>query len=643
MLSLPFGARQVLGLLVAGIVLASLILVSLFKPFVPDYDGLAYYGWADIIRQWLMGEGDGKFTLKGSEYSARFWPITNGPGVYFVALFGDLLDKNLAPAFLHGFYLLVGAFYIQRLRGTWYALGMVALLCGNSFFFRLFTSLTSDFGVGVWLMAFMATVAGEQAGRRRALWVLVPIGISLRTVDAAFIISIAGAYVLAEIVLYRRYSSVKSSLVEFGLPLFLTAAVLSSQFLMAFDYVRSTTFGVSADAWKSVGGVATRMDVVERYLEFMQLYHGWILYALVLAVVGVAFLRGESRRDAMRSIVIAGAVMAPLVTAGALHIQVAFWVYVAIIFMILEVARHLLMSSSFGGRKTLVISIAGLALGASFLVMLADSWRRESRYLGQLSEYSELNETMLGVVRKGADVSYVATNYVGIGTISTAGISLALGRRLEDGNVRNVYTKGMPVDHYFDFDDRVNLFVAAHQDYNFPPHFGINEKTAEMAARFPAEAGELGFRHVAEVSERGRFFDIWYRPGLLVFPEFIAHGDKWIAGGLPLQLGSSALCGESRISGAITLDLMFPSVPDVPEFRPPFEMRLVDAKGATVARSIVETAGTHKVDVPLANVACGNYRMVFNQSFTTAHDARGLSALLQGQSASLKFDQKKYP
>lgn len=632
--------RLVLLLTVAGLVLASLSLISQFMPFVPDYDGLTYYALAELVQQWLMGEADGRLWISASRY-VDYWPITNGPSVYFAALFGDLLHGNRAPIFLHAMYLLAFLAYVVRARGVWFATAAIALLCGQGMFYRLFTTLTSDFGVGLWLVALLVAMASEGPERRRILWFLVPIGLALRTVDAVFIVCVATASLVAEWLVYRRPIALKTMAWHIGLPLAVSAAVLWRQFVAAFYYVRETTMGDSAESWKSVGGVSTHLDVLNRYIEFVQYYHPWTLWVLVLALVACPLMRGDQRRAALRAVLLGGAVVVPLVTAGALHIQVAFWVYAAVVFVVLETAREVLQTLEPASRRALPRALMIAAIAVSFWTMLSTAWTREVHYLRQLSEYQRLTKPIVHLVAQAEDIQYMATNYFGIGPLASAGIALASGRKLHEANVRNVYAKGLALDHYMQFSDTVNLYVAARRNYFFPKHFGINDHVAEIAERLQREADQRGFLHVGQAADRGRVFDMWYRPGAVLFPEFAAYGDQWIGQRLPVRIGTPSLCGTHTVSGTLTLNLMLPAVTEAPAFLPPFAARLVDAHGATWARMVARHPGAQVVDLPLAGLACGDYELVFDQQFSTAADPRRLSALLQGHAAEFKVDRPR--
>ncbi|HVR55111.1 MAG TPA: hypothetical protein VMS38_35655, partial [Pseudorhodoferax sp.] len=188
------------------------------------------------------------------------------------------------------------------------------------------------------------------------------------------------------------------------------------------------------------------------------------------------------------------------------------------------------------------------------------------------------------------------------------------------------------------FDDRLNLFIAARDNYFFPVHFGINDHVAEIAVRMAEQGRALGFRPIAGVAKKGMTFDLWYRPGVIVYPQYEAYGDQWISKSLSVALGTPALCGADTVSGHVKLDLMFPMVAEAPDFRPPFHVQLVDERDQVVARSLVAAAGRQAVELALRNVGCGSYRVVFDQQFSTAADPRRLSALLQGHASALRFD-----
>lgn len=639
-------ARPLLLLLTLGLALSSLALVSNFSPFIPDFDGLHYFQLAEQVREWILGKGDGKLWIANSNSFLTGWPITNGPSVYFVAFFGELLNKNIAPVAINTIYLATFSWYVARIRGPWYALAACALLCAHSLFFRLFTTLTTEFGVGLWLVAFLITIDLKTSDRKWALWALVPIGLAMRTIDVVFVFCTTFAYLACQLIFFRRPGIFKNAAWQIGAPLLICVFVLWSQIETTFDYMQLASTGFSAAAWKSLAGVETRSDVVIRYFEYLWLYNPLVPSLFAIALVSLFRRTHGWQKDSLQVVALAVSVMTPLLLAASLNIQVVFWVYAAMVFSIIEIiwitARDGVTVDHSRGSSALKCLSAIILIGALGYA-LPKSWAREAGYLAELSEQSQISRSISSTIKASEDIRSIATNYAGNGPLGNVGIGYASGRLFQYGGVRDFYTKNLDASSYVNFDESLNLFVAARENYSFPVHFGINDRIAETNA-FMAKNGEsMGFRQISSVVQKGKAFDLWYRPGIVVFPEFAATRDPWIAERLSFQVGTSSFCGDRRVSGTITLDLMFPSVAATPTFAPPFKVSVVDSTGNTLYQTSVGQAGTSQATLALQGVPCGELRAVFDKSFSSSADPRRLSAILQGYSAKLRFDAKSPP
>lgn len=627
----------VVGIFVAMLVSASLALVSHFTPFVPDYDGLSYYGFADHVKRWMLGEGDGRVWMSLVNRHIEYWPLTNGPSVYLAAIFGDLVHRNYLPLLANAVYLAIFASYMVRLRGGAYTLVVVVLLCSNTFIFRLFTTFTSEFAVGLWIIVFLATLSSDFSRRGWALALLVTIGVAVRAVDVVFILGATMAFALTRLVLMREAAHAGRTLAQVFIPLLVTLPLFWDHYSVAFDYVRSVSFGDTAEAWKSLAGVSGRLDVALRYFDHLNEYNPLIHWLFAGAVVFRSLPGSSGRREvALVSALFAG-VAGPLMLASSLNVQVVFWVYAAMIFVIAELLHRPLAHGTSGAHTKRALSLAVVLLVViSLLLTLPPAWTREVRHLRQIADYSRIGERIWAEIGSAADIHNVASNYYGIGPLDVAGLRFVSGRKLDYKGVRDYFSRGIAPASYLKFDDSLNLFISAHDDYSFPPHFGINDVVAETHREMLVRGKSLGFRRVARISDRGRGFDLWYRPGMVPFLPFESYLDFWVGERLPVQIGDPALCGAETLSGRISLHLEFPGVDD-PAYKQPFEVTLVNDGGEVISGSVVDEAGRVKLDFDVLGIRCGDYRFHFSHQFSTAADPRRLSALYLGHDTALRF------
>lgn len=640
-----FDEKKLIWMLVALISIASLALVSVFSPFVPDYDGLAYFNQAKALREYFFystGEGVYRDNPLMGVSGLWLWPVTNGPGVYAAAFLSEILGANYVPIFVNSLGVVVFSLALISRRGAGYATVVLILLCSNLFFFRLFTTLTSEFLVGLWLFLFLLFASDEDRSSSFYVWVLIFIGFALRTINVVFVVAISCALIINLAFVESGWRRIRMYVACVAPPLMVVAALQWQHIQAVANYMLQASYGVSAASWRSLSGVSGRMDVFFKYVEYLILYNRAVVFLFVLAVLWGVFFCGKRRTKIAKSILIAVCAVVPLFFAQSLNVQVVFWVYAAMVFVVAEVGAKFWESVNAIRVRKLIASVACLGLLVGWLSSSAASWKQETRHLGHLSKLTDIKRSVVREFLDAPDVKYFASNYRGVGPLDLYGLNFNEKWSLQDGGVFDIYTKGKSVDAYLDINDKVNLFVVAHQNYFFPHHFGVNDVISETRRAFEMVGPKKGFKRVAEIREQGRVFDLWYRPGMNVFLQFLEYGDYWVASMVPVRIGTSRLCRDNLISGEIEYDLSFPRVAEDSYFSPPFVVMLKNEEGGVVGSAIVNQFGESKVRIKISGVSCGNYFLSIDKHFSTVRDPRPLSAILNRYSSSLYFDNSNF-
>jgi len=631
--------------MLALISLSAIVLINQFAPYIPDYDGLDYFRVAKIMNGWLFLPSDYRIWVKAANDFAFFWPISNALSVFIAAIFYHTIDTNLLPALINTLYLFLFAAYLTKIRSASYVYMATLLLCSHTLFFRLFTTFTTEFSVGLWIFAFLLTLISNHERRGIYLAALIVFGLLLRTIDVVFILMAVFAYAVIQYALWKDRQQMFITLRYVGLSLLLSAPLFFQHYKVAFEYVYSVSFGATAASWKSLGGVSDRYDVILQYAKFIFLYNPLVIPVTVLITAFCFYSKGISRRSVALVTGISLAVCFPLLMASSLNIQVVFWVYSALIFITCELGFSLFHAVA-EKRNNSTISTAikniflfCISLGCVFF--LARSWNYEVPYLRQQRDISKIADDISAILDTEPGTPTIATNYFGVGALDAPGLAWSRSSNYSYGGIDDIYSKDKNPAEYLKLKEATSFFIAAHENYLFAPHFGINDHIKETHHLFSVKSSELGFRKVQEISRDGRDFDIWYRPGVQAHLQYASFGDNWISWKLPLTIGSKKLCAGDRLSGTLSFSVSFQN-PDLPDYAPPFLITVHSKNSEDVLSSaVVNKYGVVNVALNLKNIACGKYELSIDKAFSTKADTRKLSAQFIKLESSLKFDSNQ--
>lgn len=625
--------------------LGAIVLINQFAPYIPDYDGLDYFRVAKIMNGWLFSSSDYRIWSKLANDFVFFWPISNALSVFIAAIFYHTIDTNLLPALINTLYLFLFAAYLTKIRSASYAYVATLLLCSHTLFFRLFTTFTTEFSVGLWIFAFLLTLISNHDRRGIYLAALTIIGLLLRTIDVVFILMSVSAYTVIHYALWKDRQHIFTTLRYVGLSLLLTAPLFFQHYKIAFEYVYSVSFGATAASWKSLGGVTDRYDVILQYAKFLFLYNPLVIPVTILIAAFGFYSEEMSRRSAALVIGISLAVCFPLLMASSLNIQVVFWVYTALIFIACELGFSLFHAVSEKHNNPPIsvtvrnIFVFCISLGSIFF--LTRSWNYEVPYLRQQRDISKIAFDISMILDSEPGIPTIATNYYGVGALDVPGLAWRKSSNYAYGSIDDIYSKNKKPAEYLELKENTNFFIAAHENYFFAPHFGINDHIKETHRLFSERSSVMGFKKVREISRDGRSFDIWYRPGVQAHLQYASFGDKWISWKLPLEIGSERNCAGERVSGTLNVSVDFPN-PDLPGYAPPFLISVYDKKSEGVISSVaVNKYGVENAVFNLKNIACGKYELSIDKAFSTKSDSRELSALFIKLESALKFDAAK--
>jgi hypothetical protein len=427
-----------------------------------------------------------------------------------------------------------------------------------------------------------------------------------------------------------------------GLSLFLTAPFFFQHYKVAFEYVYSASFGATAASWKSLGGVSDRYDVILQYGRLLFVYNPLVLPAAALIGGFSFFSKALSWRTVALVTGISLSVCFPLLMASSLNIQVVYWVYASLIFIICELG-FLFFQADINIKKipcTVIIvkntCIAGVLFVCVFF--LARSWNYELPYLAQQHHISKIAYDISAVLDSEPGKPTIAANYRGVGALDMLGLAWNKRENFFYGGIEDIYSKNKQPTDYLELKEATNFFITAHENYFFAPHFGINEHIRETHRLFIEKSAELGFRKVQEISRDGRKFDIWYRPSVQAYLQYANFEDNWISRNLPIKVGTEKLCSGEKISGKLNFSVNFPN-PNLPSYTPPFliTVRSENAKDI-LASAIVDNFGIANIVLDLKNIVCGEYELSIDKAFSTKADPRELSAQFIKIESTFKFD-----
>lgn len=635
--------NKVIWLTIALISLSAIVLINQFSPYIPDYDGLGYFHVAKLMNGWLYESSGHLIWTEFANTYISFWPISNALSVFIAAVFYHTIDLNVLPTLINAIYLFLFATYLTKIRPASYVLIVILLLCSTTLFFRLFTTLTTEFSVGLWIFSFLLTLVSSHERRGIYLAALTIIGLLLRTIDVVFILMAVTAYLSIHYLLWHDRQHVLATLRSVGLSLLLTAPLMFQHYLVAYQYVYNASFGATAASWKSLGGVSDRYDVIQQYARFLSLYNPFIIPATFLITALAFYSKALHNRSIVLIIGLALAVSFPLLMASSLNIQVVFWIYASLIFMVCELGFLFYYTDAEKPRKSLLsvlvfknVFLVCISLGCIFF--LVRSWNYEVPYLRQQQDISKISFDISKVFDNEPSTPTVAANYRGVGALDITGLAWRKDGNYAYGGINDIYSKNKKPAEYLALKETTNFFITAHENYFFAPHFGINDHIKETHRLFSEKSSEMGFRQVKEISRDGRDFDIWYRPGVQAHLQYASFGDNWISWKLPLDIGNEELCNGSRVSGKLNFSASFPS-PNLTTYAPPFIVTVRNKKsGEVVSTGIVNEYGIANTSLNVEKIDCGKYELSIDKSFSTKADPRELSAQFIKLESILKFE-----
>jgi hypothetical protein len=627
-----------LNFIILGIIfIVSIIMMGKYSPYIMDYDGLMYFNFAKSVNSWLFIGGNNRFWIDLAENSTKYWPISNGIAVYFAAIFLNVVSANYVPIIFNSLCFFIFLIYISKIKSQKYILISSFLIFSNLLLFRISNTLTTEFSVGIWMFSFLVALDSNAKNRYLYLVILAILGLLSRTIDIVFILMSTASYTAIHYIQFKDRRRLIETVKSIGLTLLITAPLFYNNYRVAYDYVYQTSFGWTAESWKSLAGVSDRYDVLKQYFKSIYLYNHFIFPILF---VSLFFNIVRNRKEILKKLAVFGAAVSicvPLLVASSLNIQVVFWVYVCIVFVIAENINIILEKES-SKKKSYRCDIFRIYLflfSVLFLFYVVKSWNYESSYLNRqkvISETAIQINKMLSLEPGGAVVS---SNYRGVGPLDLIGLAFYNSDQYTYGGIEDIYSKNKtPVD-YIKLKSDNNFFIAARENYFFAPHFGINHHIKEIYELFDQNSAGLGYKKIAELSNQGRYFDIWYKPGAHGYP---LMSDKWISRYLPLAIGTQKLCGADSVSGTINLSLNFPN-PYSSDFKPPFRLT-IQAKDSEkiLARTVVDHYGATDIAMDVKNVKCGEYQLSIDKFFTTQSDPRELSAQFVKLDGIFRFD-----
>lgn len=615
----------------------SVVMIGKYSPYIVDYDGLMYFNFAKSVNSWLFNGGDHRFWIDLAENSTKYWPISNGIGVYFAALSLNVVSANYIPIFFNSLCFCVFLIYISKLRSQKYILISSLLIFSNLLIFRISNTLTTEFSVGLWIFTFLVTLDSTTKNRALYLIALTIIGLLLRTIDIVFILMSTAAYVTIHYVQFKDRKRIIETVKYVGLTLLITSPLFYKNYRVAYDYVYETSFGWTAESWKSLAGVSDRYDVIKQYLKSIYLYNFFIIPFLVLSLIFNIF---KNKKELLGKIAVLGAAFSiciPLLMASSLNIQVVFWVYVCIVFVISE-NLNIIASSKESQKLLFRIGIFKWNLVLLSFVLffyLVKSWNYENLYLERQKIISDIALDINRILSLDSANSVVSSNYRGVGPLDLIGLAFYASDQYAYGGIEDIYSKNKnPID-YLELKSNNNFYIAARENYFFAPHFGINHYIKEIYELFDQKSVSLGYKKIAELSNQGRYFDIWYKPGVHGYP---LMSDNWISRYLPLAIGTQKLCGTDSVSGTINLSVNFSNLYSS-DFKPPFLVTIQAKDSAKIlARSVVDHYGSADIALDVKNVKCGDYQLSIDKFFTTQEDPRELSAQFVKLDGIFRFD-----
>ena len=526
---------------VAAIAALSLLLIKHFAPFIPDYDGLVYFDFGKSINGWLFNARETGIVVPEAVALVGLLPITNAHGVLGAALLRDVVDLNTIPIVVHGACLLAFLLYISRVRSITYAVSATALLCGHLFFFRLFTTLTSEFVVGLWIFAFLLTLSSDSKHQFWRLTVLTVAGIFIRTVDVVFILSATAAFGFGKLFIQRDSAAAKRVLKPIAIAIVLTLPLFFKHYVVTFNYIYEASFGATAAAWKELSGVSNRFDVIRRYGIYLYMYNPLIMAMLIVTMPLAVFFARTSRKQFALLCLTTLALLTPLFLASSLNVQVVFWPFAAIVLTVCESTALVYMANcERWSRHVLPIrrwapSFFAAVVVVYLAVMLTKSWKYEVPNLAQQKITTNASTELSGWMNMEPGNPLIASNFRGVGSLDVLGLSLARDSNFRYSGMEDVFSKKLMPSEYVQAAKGVNFFIAAHENYYFPVSLGINAQIKATFKAFLEQSQAMGFKKLPLSPLNATKFSLWYRPTAHPMLQFAAYSDNWIAGSMPIR------------------------------------------------------------------------------------------------------------
>jgi hypothetical protein len=617
----------------------SLARVSHFFPYIPVDDGLSYFQQVQSVNNWLFNPGSGAPFADGlfGKQVQLYWPISNSISVYISAFLFDFINHNALPSLINLFYLFLFLIYITKIRSGTYSHSALLLLCAQTLFFRLFSTLTTEFSVGLWIFSYLATLTSKHQHKGIFLAALGFIGLFLRTLDIVFILMALFSYAAILFPSQKNRAAVMATLKYPLLCLILTAPIFYHHYIATYEYIHEASFGISSTAWKSMSGISGRFDVTRLYIKSIFLYNPLLIPLSLSSIALCAGLHAIPLRSMLLTLGISFFVTLPLLLASALNIQVVFWIYTVLTFISCEFTAAIYKKINFKNinlkLNIILHSLYWLGLYTILIVFLHQSWKIETIVMEQDHAISNIAFEMSDILNREPGLPTIASNFFGIGQLDYRGLGWSSNRTLKIGMEAEIFTK-KPASDYLRLRPDTNFYIAAKSNYYFSPIFDINTHIPETYLLFSRQAGGMGFRKIQVVGSAEQNYTIWYRPSV----QADLPAGAWISPTMSLQLGSVKNCGAQRVSGDLDLSADFEN-PAHPGFAPPFLVTLRQPEAPQILSSfLVDKYGLAHIPLAVKHLSCGRYEVAIDKSFSTREDSRTLSAMFVGVSGHLRFD-----
>jgi len=630
--------------IVAFLIYSSTYLISNFTPFIPDWDGLAYFDYVKQNNAFLF---DIQYLSEQKKYGSIF-PITNSLSVFLAVFIYGLFESNYIPLIINGFYLLIFTLYIKYIKNSLYACFAVILICSQTLFFRLFTTFTSEFAVGLWIFAFLLTLVSECRSKRMSLVFLTIIGSFLRNIDVVFVFSALFIYLLICRFFFKERKNFREVFLPIVIGQIIALLIFNTNYLIVYDYMKDVSTHEQVEVWKALAQVKGQFDVFIQYGRLVFLYNPYVLVLISITIVLFLFLFRKINNKKYLALVLSMplSICLPLFSAKTLNIQVVFWVYVCLIFTICEFGMQIIKFihqrfSNISLSKKIIIQVVLIFCMICYMIhSVYNSWKYEVKYLSEIKHISEISFKITQNINSGFGGVMVSANFMGIGPLDILGLNFY-------NKPENKYSDLALQDHFQHIDDfkkylmprlKSNYIILADENYFFPKIFPINQCIKETYHFFTNNLCNYGFKKINHISVKGKNFDIWYRPNTIIHLQYANHGDSWISSKVPLEIGRNDILEGASISGRLAICLSFPMV-EFENYAPPFEVSITKAGSNEVVSSATVTKyGENELIFNLANIKPGYYELNIDKKFKSKSDPRELSAQFIQIADELKYD-----